>query len=110
MSKVGSFLARYWKALIAFIAPAAPLFVAAVQESSRAGTHITQAELVFAVATCVVSAAAVYAAPKNKPKPAPTSDEGGAADVALIFYVLGIVFFVVATLNLLGVGTRGLFG
>jgi len=109
MSKVGSFLARYWKALIAFIAPAAPLFVAAVQESSRAGTHITQAELVFAVATCVVSAAAVYAAPKNKPKPEP-KPEGGAADVAFIFYVLGIVFFLVATLNLLGVGTRGLFG
>lgn len=27
-----------------------------------------------------------------------------------IFYGTGIVFFVVATLNLLGVGTRALFG
>lgn len=28
---------------------------------------------------------------------------------ALVFYVCGILFFVVATLNLLGVGTRGVF-
>jgi len=72
MSKIVAFIAQFWKAIVAFIAPAAPLFVAAVQESSRAGTHITQAELVFAIATCVVSAAAVYAAPKNKPKPVAT--------------------------------------
>lgn len=36
-------------------------------------------------------------------------DEGGAVDLALIYYVLGSLFFLVAVLNLLGVGTRSLF-
>ena len=61
-------LAPYWKAIIAFVAPAAPLLVAATQDASRAGEDITKAEWVFAITTCVISAAAVYAAPRNKPR------------------------------------------
>jgi hypothetical protein len=49
-------------------------------------------------------------AASNTPASSPPADEAGSADVVIIFYLLGIVFFVVATLNLLGVGTRGLFG
>jgi len=36
-------------------------------------------------------------------------DENGAVDLTLIYYVLGIVFFVIATLYLLGANTRGIF-
>jgi hypothetical protein len=38
------------------------------------------------------------------------ADEGGTIDLVVIYYMFAIVFFFVATLNLLGVGTRGLFG
>ena len=44
----------------------------------------------------------------NRPQPA--RGEDGAGEVSLFFYVTGIVFFVVAVLNLLGVHTHGLFG
>ena len=44
----------------------------------------------------------------NRPQPA--RGEDGEVTVALVFYVTGILFFTVAALNLLGVGTRGVFG
>jgi preprotein translocase subunit SecY len=98
MSKGVAFLAQFWKAIVAFIAPAAPLLVSAVQESSRGGTQITQVEWVYVVATCVVTAAAVYAAPKNKPK-----TEGGAVDVVLLLLV---ATFALVLLMFFGVRVR----
>jgi predicted cobalt transporter CbtA len=49
-------IAPYWKALVGFIAPGATLVIA----GSR--------DWLVIVATCVVTAAAVYAAPRNKPR------------------------------------------
>lgn len=59
-------LAPYFKAVVAFIAPAATLITAAVQEGSPGGEFITQGELITAACACVITAAAVYAVP-NKP-------------------------------------------
>jgi hypothetical protein len=53
-------LAPYWKAAVGFIAPGATLIVAQ-------GGDLTGKEWLVALATCVVTSAAVYAAPKNKP-------------------------------------------
>ncbi len=53
-------LAPYWKAAVAFVAPGATLIVA--QQGDLSG-H----DWLVALATCVVTSAAVYAAPKNKP-------------------------------------------
>jgi hypothetical protein len=55
-------LARYWKAGVAFVAPGAALLIAQAATGSIDGT-----DLIIDAATCVVSAAAVYAAPKNAP-------------------------------------------
>jgi hypothetical protein len=53
-------IAPYWKALVAFIAPGAALMIADSTTGSISGT-----DLLVALATCIVSAGAVYAAPKN---------------------------------------------
>lgn len=52
-------LGRYWKALVAFAAPGATLLIIGAEDG------FTRTELAVAALTCVVSAAAVYAAPKN---------------------------------------------
>jgi hypothetical protein len=59
MSKI----APYWKAVVAFIAPGAALLIAQAATGSISGT-----DLIIDAATCVVSSAAVYAAPKNATK------------------------------------------
>lgn len=56
----------YWKAIVAFIAPAVPLVVAAVQQGSPGGQTITVPEWVSIGAAMVVTGGAVYVAPKNK--------------------------------------------
>ena len=58
-------LARYWKAGVAFLAPGCTLLIAQAATGSISGT-----DLIIDAATCVVSAAAVYAAPKNAEPPA----------------------------------------
>jgi hypothetical protein len=55
-------IAPYWKAAVAFVAPGAALLIAQATTGSIGST-----DLIIDVATCVVSAAAVYAAPKNRP-------------------------------------------
>lgn len=62
-------IAPYWKAAIGFVAPGASLIIAAVLPGSDGGSAITQAEWITACATPFVTAAAVYAAPRNRPKP-----------------------------------------
>lgn len=54
-------MGRYWKAIVAFLAPGATLLIV----DSTDG--FTRGELAVAGLTCVVAAAAVYATP-NKPK------------------------------------------
>lgn len=60
-------IAPYWKAVIGFIAPGAALIVAAVVPGTPGDSAITVGEWVTAAATCVVTAGAVYAAPRNRP-------------------------------------------
>lgn len=55
-------IAPYWKAAVAFVAPGAALLIAQATTGSIGST-----DLIIDAATCVVSAAAVYAAPKNQP-------------------------------------------
>ncbi len=50
----------YAKALVAFVAPGASLIIAAVLPGSPGNEAITQAELITAAATCVVTSAAVW--------------------------------------------------
>lgn len=52
---------KYWKAIVAFAAPGCALLIVAATDADG----ITSGELSVAALTCVVSAAAVYAAPKN---------------------------------------------
>lgn len=54
---------RYWKAVVAFIAPGAVAIGAATMVDTPGGEAITQAELVRAVVAMVVTAAAVWAVP-----------------------------------------------
>lgn len=58
-------IAPYWKAVVAFVAPGATILIAAVTAPSDGGTAITSAELVTALATCVVTAATVYKVPNR---------------------------------------------
>lgn len=51
---------KYWKAIVAFIAPGAALLIVSANDG------FTQTEMAVAALTCVVSGAAVYAAPKNR--------------------------------------------
>jgi hypothetical protein len=53
-------MTRYWKATVAFAAPGAALLIIGANDG------FTSTELAVAALTCVVSAAAVYAAPANK--------------------------------------------
>ena len=59
-------IAPYYKAVVAFIAPAAGSLIIAVTESSVGGSTITTAEWITAACLCVTTSAAVYIVP-NKP-------------------------------------------
>lgn len=52
---------RYWKAIVAFAAPGCALLIVGATDKDG----ITSSEIAVAGLTCVVTAAAVYAAPKN---------------------------------------------
>lgn len=56
-------LQPYWKAVVAFVAPAAVILTSAVTSGSDGGTAITAAEWVTAVCACILTAAGVYAVP-----------------------------------------------
>lgn len=58
-------MSKYWKAILAFVAPGATLVIAAVTDGSQGGSTITTSEWITAVATCVVSASVVAAGPAN---------------------------------------------
>lgn len=58
-------LAPYWKAVMAFLAPAAVVVIASVTEVSDGGTAITGSEWITALATAVVTAGGVYAVPNR---------------------------------------------
>jgi hypothetical protein len=64
--RVGAALDRapwsaYWKAVLAFFAPAAGILIFAVNEASAGGESITQGEWVTALCTAVVTAGGVAA-------------------------------------------------
>ena len=59
------FIAPYWKAVVAFLAPAAVALTAAVQADSAGGDAITTAEWIAAVCACFITSAAVYAVPNR---------------------------------------------
>lgn len=61
-------IAPYWKAVVGFVAPAGPLLINAMTDASDGGSVITVNEWLIGGITCVVTAAAVYAAPKNRDK------------------------------------------
>ena len=65
-------IAPYWKAVMAFITPGAVIIGSAVTQASDGGTTVTAAEIVTAVTACIVTSAAVWAAPRDPtPLPAP---------------------------------------
>lgn len=59
-------LAPYYKAVLAFIAPAAVVVIASLQAGSDGGSAITVAEWITAAATAIITASGVYAVP-NRP-------------------------------------------
>lgn len=52
-------LARYWKAVLGFLAPGAVIIGAAVTEGSPGGTGITQGEWVTAIVAMIVTGSSV---------------------------------------------------
>ncbi len=54
-----------FKALVAFVAPGAVILGSAVTEASDGRSNITTAEWVTALVACIVTSAAVYAAPNK---------------------------------------------
>lgn len=61
---------RYWKAFIAFIAPAAVIIGASTLSGSDGGSAITKAEWITAAVAAVVTSAGVGAT-KNRQDPPP---------------------------------------
>lgn len=61
------YIAPYWKAFVAFVAPGAVALIAAVQPDSAGGSAITTAEVVAAVCACFVTAGGVYLTPNRLP-------------------------------------------
>ena len=59
---------QYWKAVLAFLGPAAGIIVISVQSGSDGGSAITKAEWIGAIATAILTSGAV-AAKSNAPKP-----------------------------------------
>lgn len=60
-------IAPYWKAVMAFLAPAAGQLVFYVQADSAGGTSITTSEWIALVAISVSTAGAVYAKGNKDP-------------------------------------------
>lgn len=67
MSNPIDLIRPYLKAVVAFAAPGIGTLIAAVQDGSPGGEHITPAEWIVAAAICVTTSAAVYAVP-NLPR------------------------------------------
>lgn len=65
-------LNRYWKAAVGFVAPGVALLGAATLDETPGGDAITQGELIRAVVTMVVTAAAVYAVPGDPSRKDPS--------------------------------------
>jgi len=61
-------LAPYLKALVGFITPGVVGLVAAVQDASPAGSHITGPEWVGIGAACILTGGAVFGVPNKDPK------------------------------------------
>jgi hypothetical protein len=61
-------LTRYWKAIAGLIAPAVVTVVAAVQDGSPGGSHITGGEWTLIVVAALGTSGTVAAFPSNKPK------------------------------------------
>lgn len=61
-------IARYWKAVVGFVAPGAVIIGASVLDVSDGGNRVTGAELVTAAVACITTASSVYAV-KNKRRP-----------------------------------------
>jgi hypothetical protein len=63
----------YLKSVTGFIAPGVVALVAAVQDVSPGGSHVTGPEWIGIVAACILTSAAVYAVPnlprKDNPDP-----------------------------------------
>lgn len=58
-------IAPYFKAVVAFIAPAAILITSAVTEASAGGEVITSGEWITAACATIITAAGVYAVPNK---------------------------------------------
>jgi hypothetical protein len=72
---------RYWKAIAGALAPGAVTIVASVTPQSEGGSSITTSEWITALATIIISGAAVYVAPPNDySEPAPTPPPAGGAE------------------------------
>lgn len=56
-------IAPYWKAVVAFVAPAAVALTAAVQADSAGGVAVTPGEWIAAGCACFITGALVYAVP-----------------------------------------------
>lgn len=54
-------LARYWKGIIAFVAPGAVIIGSATLDASDGGSSITHPEIITALVACVVTSAGVIA-------------------------------------------------
>lgn len=62
-----AYFAERRKAIAAFIAPAIPLLLMAVQESSPGGDSIVQSEWITALLTCVAALCAVHQVTNQSP-------------------------------------------
>lgn len=58
-------VAPYFKAVVAFVAPAAILITSAVTEASAGGEAITSGEWITAACATIITAAGVYAVPNK---------------------------------------------
>jgi hypothetical protein len=64
-------IAPYWKAVMAFLAPAATIVIASVLETSDGGSRITGSEWITALATAVLTAGTVYTVPNKTRRRSP---------------------------------------
>lgn len=64
---IDKYVAPYWKAIVAFVAPAAVVFTSAVTDASAGGEVITQGEVVTALCAMFITAAAVWGVPNKQP-------------------------------------------
>ncbi len=72
-------LKPYLKAVTGFIAPGVVALVAAVQDGSPGGSHVTGPEWVGIVAACILTSAAVWAVPNLPRTDEPRGDDSVSA-------------------------------